>query len=1147
MKQVKKNLPENIAGLPEVKALIQAVNASYHAFERDKEITSHAFSLSEQEYRSLNENLIRENKLKMLSIEKLKDAIRDIRKVDEPELDFDGGNLLLVADYLKQEICKRQEAEHSLTNNFQLLTTLVSNFHSGILIEDEKQKVLFVNKEFCGVFSFREEPDELAGKDFSGFTEQVKHLFSDPENFLATTKAAHTVRNRVYVDEVTMLNGKIYQRFFIPILINDVYKGHLWEYSDITEKHNFEKKLVELTNMQDAILNGTNYSIIYTDAGGTIKLFNQGAEDMLGYKAGEMVNLKSPDIFHDEQEVIKRAGELRLDLGREIKPGFDVFVEKAREGKIETREWTYIHKDGRRFPVMLSVSAIRDAGGGITGFMGIAHDLTSQKEAEVALKQSEERYRTIVENSSDIIYKTDISGGFIYVNQVAERLTGYSREELLGMKYTDLIRPDKKQETVNFYKEQLVQKRQSTYYEFPIISKNGTEKWIGQSVQLSLTSPRSAEFTALAIDITERKRYERNMQRQKEKYMGIITNMNLGLIEVDLEERIMYANPGFSGISGYSEEELMGKKATELFVRFNKETMKKKIEQRLQGVSDMYEMLVQDKRGEPRWWMISGAPNYDEKGNVTGSIGIHLDITEKKKLEKELEIAKETAEASAKAQATFLANMSHEIRTPLNGIIGMIRELTFENLKDKQRRYVQNAAVASEHLLSVLNNVLDISKIEAGELSLDRYHFLLNDVIQDVKSIMLVNANEKGLLLGIDIHKLKDNVYVGDAARLRQILLNLVGNAIKFTDKGGVYLDCTVKQTSAAMHMIRFVVEDTGIGMDESYQNKLFKKFSQEDSSISRKYGGTGLGMAITREIIQLMNGEIKLKSRKNEGTRIEITINLPVGDPEKVESPDKTIIRESRSDARVLLVEDNEFNRMVARNTLERYGYSLDEAENGQVAIELLKKKKYGIILMDLQMPVMDGFVATQEIRNKLKLKTPIVALTANAFKSELEQCQALGMNEYVTKPYDEVKLMALITRLLNQVAKEETAKPDMYTVKDEDFLYDLSVLRKQSPGNSGYVKKMVGIFIEQTKQIVPQLRAAHAKGDLDTVCRLAHRIKPSIDGMGISSLKTVVRDVEHMAKNGDNFKDLADRIAVLCSTLENVIYDLGCNIDLD
>ncbi|MCZ8284891.1 MAG: PAS domain S-box protein, partial [Bacteroidia bacterium] len=295
---------------------------------------------------------------------------------------------------------------------------------------------------------------------------------------------------------------------------------------------------------------------------------------------------------------------------------------------------------------------------------------------------------------------------------------------------------------------------------------------------------------ASSRDITERKLIEDSIVKQKEKYQNIINNMNLGLLEVDLEGKIQFSNPGFSIISGYQQEELIGGKAAELFIsESHVNLVKGKIKERAKGLSDMYEIPAKNKKGELRWWMISGAPNYDNMGNIIGSIGIHLDITEQKQLELQLELAKSKAEESSKAKEAFLANMSHEIRTPLNAIIGMIRELSKEKLSDKQNQYVHNTSVASQHLLSVLNNILDISKIEAGELQLDSHHFNLANLLNDVKSIMIAKASEKGLFLKINHPVVGNSFFIGDSSRFRQVLLNLIGNSVKFTHTGGITIN----------------------------------------------------------------------------------------------------------------------------------------------------------------------------------------------------------------------------------------------------------------------------------------------------------------------------------------------------------------------
>lgn len=747
-------------------------------------------------------------------------------------------------------------------------------------------------------------------------------------------------------------------------------------------------------------------------------------------------------------------------------------------------------------------------------------------------------YRQIIEQSSDILYKSNATGYFTYVNSVAERITGYCKAELLNMHFSELIQPEYREAAVTFYHEQFVARKPSTYYEFPILNKQGGELWVGQSVQLAQLIDGTIEFTALVIDITERKIYEQQVMRQKEKYLNIITNMNLGMIEVDLEERIQFANHTFSIISGYNPEELIGKRASELLVPDNVQSiLKEKMALREKGISDMYEVQIRNKNGETRWWMVSGAPNYDTHGKIIGSIGIHLDITEKKQMEIELEAARLKSEESSTAKAAFLAHMSHEIRTPLNGIIGMVRELTYESLSKKQREYVDNASVASEHLLSVLNDVLDVSKIEAGELSLECRHFRLKDTIKEVKSMMKLKAREKGLYFGLDLLDIANITYIGDPARIRQVLLNLIGNAIKFTEHGGVFVDCVIKQKSENHHSIALAVEDTGIGIEEGFQKKLFQKFSQEDASVSRKYGGTGLGLAISYEIVKLMQGTVSVSSKKNEGTRIEVIFDLVLGQFDQVDSGESSTT-ELDTTTRVLLAEDNAFNRAVVCNTLQRFACNVTEAANGFEAVELLKKDTFDVVLMDLQMPIWDGFEATRVIRQQLQLNVPIVALTANSFKSELERCLAEGMNDYITKPFEEKNLVILVKQLhAKSVANTIKTHRDPYPGKK---LFDLTGLTQMSGGEAAFIQKMLRLFIEQASLSIQQIHEAYHRGDLLAISAVAHRLKPSIESMAMRTLLGPIRILEEKAKTGTDSPEIQEQMKCLTDSLTQVIEEL-------
>ncbi len=525
-------------------------------------------------------------------------------------------------------------------------------------------------------------------------------------------------------------------------------------------------------------------------------------------------------------------------------------------------------------------------------------------------------------------------------------------------------------------------------------------------------------------------------------------------------------------------------------------------------------------------------------GELIGSIGIHLDITESKFLELNLEIAKEKAEESSRAKEAFLANMSHEIRTPLNAIIGMIRELNKEKLSDKQAYFVNNTSVASQHLLSVLNNILDISKIEAGELQIDASDFDLKDILNEVKSIMIARCLEKNLYFQINQLNKADTVFIGDASRLRQVLINLVGNAIKFTEEGGVLIEYSIHDLNNGNKKLMLTVKDTGVGMDHSYLEKIFNKFSQEDGSVSRTYGGSGLGMAITKELTQLMNGSIEVQSKKNVGTSMILTFELPAG----ILSSDAidSVVLNSDVKVKVLLVEDNEFNRIVARNTLENFNCEVFQCNNGLQAVNILKTgEEFDVILMDLQMPIMDGFESTIIIRNELKINTPIIALSANAIKSVLEYCKKIGMNDCVTKPFEEIVLMESIYKLIDAdqtVLQKQAAEKN----NDQEPLFKLDRLNNLFRGDQAQINRMISIFIEQTEEACQQIGEANLMGNLLLIYQIVHRIKPSIDSMGIVSLKEPIRLIEKLTKENQSSNHLQDLLTQLLSTLELVLSHL-------
>jgi PAS domain S-box-containing protein len=610
-------------------------------------------------------------------------------------------------------------------------------------------------------------------------------------------------------------------------------------------------------------------------------------------------------------------------------------------------------------------------------------------------------------------------------------------------------------------------------------------------------------FGQMLINIRNRQKWDNQLRLQEEKYRNIIANMYLGLLEVDMQDYIVYANQTFCDMSGYNLNELKGKKATELFVIENqKKIVYEKIIKRTENKSDSYEVEIVNKKGEKRWWFISGAPNYNDKGLLIGSIGIHLDITDQKRLEHELAKAKTFAESAAKAKELFLANMSHEIRTPLNVIIGMIRQLTKEELSKDQLFYVKQSESSAKHLLTILNNILDIAKIESGDMEIIALSFSPSAMAYNVHSIMYSQAAEKNLSFILEVDPKIKPVLLGDETRLRQVLINLVGNAVKFTDKGTIKLAVNLLKNHKDQQVLRFKVEDTGIGMSEDFIAKLFDKFSQEHNSSNRKYEGTGLGLAISKDLIQLMGGQLEVLSIKYSGTCFTFDLNFKIGHEDNLINIGHQIKEGAHAGKKALLVEDNEINRFIAIQSLAYLGFEVTEAENGLVAINSIQKNDFDLILMDIQMPVMDGLQATTFIRENLNITIPIIALTANAFKHDIELYLQKGMNDFITKPYDESDFFRKIDFVMQN---SSTLKSEI-----EPALFNLSTIQKMSRGNNDFVVKLLTIFIHTANKSVKDIQVCINNNDWNTMKSIAHKIKPSIDQFDIVILKDIIRWLE-------------------------------------
>ncbi len=786
----------------------------------------------------------------------------------------------------------------------------------------------------------------------------------------------------------------------------------------------------------------------------------------------------------------------------------------------------------------------RDAANKPYRVIGTHTDISQIKFTELALEQRLKQFKSLSDNIPGVIYeyefRTDGTAGLRYVSPGITKLFGISPDEFFH--YHDYIHPDD-MAMIESKNKLSCETLEPFYCEARLVVPGRGLIWHSVTSSFSYYSENGSKvFTGFMLDITERKHTEDQLRTKEEKYRSIIANMNLGLLEVDIREKILFANHSFCEMSGYDYEELVGKVPSEIFIfGENKAMMDTKNLERKAGISDAYEICLKNKRGQLRWWLISGAPRFDDSGKLVGSIGIHLDITMQKKLETDLIEARVQAEGSTRSKELFLANMSHEIRTPMNAIVGMSNQLAKTNLDNKQQFYLDTIISASENLLFIINDILDLSKIEAGKLQLEKIGFEPAEMVSRAIRVLSHKAEEKGLAINMgNIDNAISPVLMGDPFRLNQVLLNLVNNAIKFTEKGSVDISVAVLEDSIHFQTIQVSVHDTGIGMDEHFIKNLFEKFSQEDTSITRQYGGTGLGMSISKDLVELMGGEIIVESKKGIGTTISFVIEF-----EKGTTGDLPVKQSFAFDAnmlsgkKILVVDDNRMNRLVASTILKNYGAVISEVVNGQEAVDILAEKDIDLVLMDIQMPVMDGMVATGIIREKISQSLPVIALTANAIKGDNDKCIEAGMNAYLSKPFNEKDLLNMVAFWLNQ---HQIAGTGIDSVSASPFgqLYDLSGIQMLSRGNKDFVERMVHTFITQAPVQATEMEESYRQGNYGALGSLAGKMKPVLDNMGIVTLKEHIAAMVKAAGGEINDAALSHSLSTIKTTINNAVNEL-------
>ncbi len=646
----------------------------------------------------------------------------------------------------------------------------------------------------------------------------------------------------------------------------------------------------------------------------------------------------------------------------------------------------------------------------------------------------------------------------------------------------------------------------------------------------------------------EQKVEERTTQltHSEEKYRGIIESMELGLMEVDLNQNIVKAYDWFCDMTGYNPGELEGKNAADVFLNAEGIAfMKKQDEIRQKGQAGVYEIQIKKKNGDLIWVLISGAPVFDFKGDVVGSIGIHYDITVRKKMLHELARAKKTAEAARDAEKQFLARMSHEIRTPLNAIIGMSHLLSETATSLEQIDYVSSIKTSADLLLKIVSDILDISKIEAGEIQVNSEPFNLRALVMSLQKTFQVKAEENGVKVLMNVDDKITNLVIGDELLLTQILMNLMSNAVKFTAEGSVKINVQLLEKRDEKYFLEIDVTDTGVGIGKEKLDLIFENFKQADDQVRHKFGGTGLGLAITKKFVELQDGKIWVESELGQGTSFKFTITyLDSGKEEVIEiEKDEQALQSvfEPSEEQVLIVEDNYMNRKYITTLMKKWQVNFEVAVNGKEAWEKTQQNIYDLIFMDISMPEMDGHQVTKLIRSEENpnQNIPIIALTASAIISKREQALNSGMTDYLPKPFNPNQLIDLIKKYTKrEILSEKTTISKMETDDDtKTEILNRPYLEKFYGGDDSHAADMFDIFLNHTVHEVPQLRPLMEAQDWEGTRQLAHKIKPNFSMVGLTQLEEKMLNIENSAAQNENVNTLLSKLVEVENILEKAI----------
>ena len=792
--------------------------------------------------------------------------------------------------------------------------------------------------------------------------------------------------------------------------------------SEIAERKRAEEAIRQLHLQNKLILEAAGEGIFGLDLRGNCTFINPAAAKMVGRTAAEVVGQPIHSLIHHT----KPDGR---PYPREACPIHAACMDGTVHRADDEVFW---RRDGSSFLVEYMSTPILDECGRPTGTVVTFNDITARKRAEMELAYERRLFQALMDNIPDTIYFQDTACRFMRINKAQAAMLGIADpEQAVGKTDFDFFPPEFARACYEAEQKLLESGEPIIDAEQKLTRPEGRVQWLSTTeVPLRDVQGKVMGFVGISRDISDRKRAEQALADETRLFQTLMDNVPDAIYFKDTACRFTRINRAQAKFLGLADPaDAVGKTD---FVYFAPELAKEFYDLEQELISSGRPVIGAIEKhpgsgGQPRWLSATEVPVQDADGRIIGLVGVSRDISAQMRAEEELKNARLVAEAASRAKSEFLANMSHEIRTPMNGVIGMTELALDTELGPEQRDYIETIRNSAETLLTVINDILDFSKIEAGRLDLDPIPFALRDSLEDTTRTLALRADQKGLELTCDIRSQVPEFVIGDPTRLRQILMNLASNAIKFTERGEVAVRVEVASQSEDLSTLHFSVRDTGIGISPEKHRLIFDAFSQADSSTTRRFGGTGLGLAICSRLVDLMKGHMWLESAPGQGSTFHFTAQLGIAEPGLNRRPTRTTHLEGTA---VLVVDDNPTNRRILGEMLELWGIRVTAVERAAAALAALedaerRQKPFAVLLTDVHMPEMDGFELVEEVKRRtVPARTPVVVmLTSAGVRGDAARCRALGVSAYITKPIRQSDLHAVLTTVLGDRPQESGA----------------------------------------------------------------------------------------------------------------------------